>query len=373
MKRDERIVKLAQNVVNYSIEVKKGDKVYVECFGQSALPLFEELIAAVIRAGGVPFYFCNDNAFIKDFLRDATAEQIEAYAGIHRKIMESVDAYVAVRGFDDIFALSELPMEKNTLWSKCFGEKVHTQVRLNKRWCVMRFPNVTMAAMSKMSLKDFEDFYFNACLLDYRKMGEAMTALQKLMEKTDKVKIIAPDTHLEFSIKGIPVVKSEGKRNIPDGEVYTAPVKDSINGYVQFNTDSAYRGTVFSRIWLEFKNGQIVRASSQLNEDVLQDILETDEGSRYMGEFALGVNPHITHPILDILFDEKIGGSFHMAIGNAYDFAFNGNRSANHWDLIQMQDAAHGGGEIWFDDVLIRKDGLFVLPELECLNPNNLK
>lgn len=373
MKRDERIVRLAENVVNYSVGVQKGERIYVECFGASAQPLFEEVIAAVTRAGGVPFYYCNDNAFIRDFLRSADEAQIKAYAEMHRGLMEDCAGYVGIRGFDDIFALSELPAEKNALWAKYFWEAVHTRVRLNKRWCVMRYPNVTMAAMSKMSLKEFEDFYFEACLLDYRKMGAAMTGLQKLMEKTDRVRIIAPDTHLEFSIKGIPAVKSEGKRNIPDGEVYTAPVKDSINGYVQFNTDSAYHGSVFSRIRLEFKDGRIVRASSQVNDKLFQKILDTDEGSRYMGEFALGVNPYITHPILDILFDEKIGGSFHMAIGNAYEHAFNGNRSANHWDLIQMQDGEHGGGEIWFDDVLIRKDGRFVLPELEALNPENLK
>ena len=369
MKRDERIIKLAENVVDYSLGVQKGERIYVECFGVSAQPLFEEVIAAVTRAGGVPFYYCNDNAFIRDFLRDADEAQIKAYAAMHRKLMENCAGYIGIRGFDDVFALAELPAEKNMLWAKYFWETVHTRVRLNKRWCVMRYPNVTMAAMSKMSLKEFEDFYFEACLLDYRAMGTAMTALQELMEKTDRVKIIAPDTHLEFSIKGIPSIKSEGKRNIPDGEVDTAPVKDSINGYVQFNTDTIYRGTVFSRIRLEFVDGKIVKAFSQLNNDLLQQILDTDDGSRYIGEFALGVNTRITHPILDILFDEKIGGSFHMAIGNAYEHAFNGNRSANHWDLIQMQDAAHGGGEIWFDEVLIRKNGLFLPPELACLNP----
>lgn len=374
MRKDERIIKLAENVVNRSVEVKKGEKVYVECFGASTKPFFEELIRAVTQAGGIPFYFCNDNSFIKEFMRFADEDQIKQFAEMHRKLIADCECYIAVRGFDDIFSMSELSAEANERWSKFFWGPVHTQTRVPEtRWCVLRFPNTTMAAMSKMSLKDFEDFYFNACLVDYRKMGESMKSLQKLMEKTDRIKIVAPETHLEFSIKGIPAVRSEGGHNIPDGEVYTAPVKDSINGYVQFNTDSAYHDNVFSHIRLEFKDGKIIKASSRINDDLLQKILEIDEGSRYMGEFALGVNPYITHPILDILFDEKIGGSFHMAIGNSYDQAFNGNRSSNHWDLIQMQDAEHGGGEIWFDDVLIRKDGRFVLPELECLNPENLK
>ncbi len=183
MKRDERIVRLAENVVNYSVGVQKGERIYVECFGASAQPLFEEVIAAVTRAGGVPFYYCNDNAFIRDFLRCADEAQIKAYAEMHRGLMEDCAGYVGIRGFDDIFALSELPAEKNALWAKYFWEAVHTRVRLNKRWCVMRYPNVTMAAMSKMSLKEFEDFYFEACLLDYRKMGAAMSGLQKLMER----------------------------------------------------------------------------------------------------------------------------------------------------------------------------------------------
>lgn len=374
MKQDERLRQLAENVVNKSVKVQKGERVYIESFGGSAQNLLKEMIAAVTHAGGVPFYFCNDNGFIKEFIRDATSEQISAYAETHRQIMESSQCYIAIRGYDDVFSLSELSDEANANWSKYFHLPVHIQTRIpNTRWCVMRYPNTSMAALSKMSLKDFEDFYFDACLVDYAKMGEAMTSLKELMERTDRVKIIAPETHLEFSIKGIPVVKSMGGHNIPDGEVFTAPVKESINGYVQFNTDSAYHGNMFSKIRLEFEQGKIVKAKSLVNDELLQKILEMDEGSRYMGEFALGVNPYINKPILDILFDEKIGGSFHMAIGNSYDEAFNGNRSSNHWDLIQMQDAEHGGGEIWFDDVLIRKDGRFVLKELECLNPENLK
>ncbi len=193
------------------------------------------------------------------------------------------------------------------------------------------------------------------------------------MERTDRVRIVAPGTDLSFSIKGIPAIKCCGELNIPDGEVFTAPVKDSINGVVQFNTDTVYNGIFFSNIRLAFKDGKIIEAYSHVNNDKLQEILETDDGAKYMGEFAFGLNPGITHPILDILFDEKIGGSFHMAIGNSYDEAPNGNSSAVHWDLIQMQDAAHGGGEIYLDDVLVRKDGLFVLPELQGLNPENLK
>ncbi len=374
MKKDERLRRLAENVLCRSIGLKKGEKVYIEAFGVSTKALFEEFIAEAVRIGAVPFYFFNDNAFIKSFAGEASSEQMNAYGAMHRGIMEQCQAYVGIRGNDDIFALSDLGDEQNKLWSENFGRQVHMETRIPKtRWCVLRYPNETMAAFSKMSVEAFENFYFDACLLDYAKMGRAMDALQHLMEKTDRVKIIAPETHLEFSIKGIPVLKSFGSHNIPDGEVFTAPVRNSINGYVRFNTETTYMGTVFSNIFLKFENGKIVEGRSMLNDEKFQNILNIDDGSRYIGEFALGLNPYITQPILDILFDEKIGGSFHMAIGYSYDDAFNGNKSSIHWDLVQMQDEKHGGGEIWFDDVLIRRNGRFVLPELEALNSENLR
>ena len=205
-------------------------------------------------------------------------------------------------------------------------------------------------------------------------MGKAMLPLKELMDKTENVHIKGNDTDLTFSLKGIKAIVCDGKMNIPDGEVYSAPVKDSINGYVQFNTDTMYDGVFYSNIRLEFKNGRIVTGTSLVNNDKFQKMLDLDDGSRYMGEFALGVNTYITHPILDILFDEKTCGSFHMAIGNSYeDETNNGNKSSIHWDLVKIQTLEHGGGEIWFDNKLIRKDGLFVLPELKGLNPQNLK
>lgn len=373
MKIDERVTKQVENVLKNSVELSKGERIYIEAFGASTLPMMREFIRVATQIGAVTFYFYNDENLIKQVIDNAKPEQMEEFGKIYQDLMKKSDVYIAIRGFDDIFVLADCSAEQMRLYRKYYFNPVHRDVRVPKtRWCVMRYPNNTMAASSRMSLETFEDFYFNACLLDYKKMGQAMNPLVKLMEKTNRVKIIAPDTHLEFSIKDIPVVKCDGKVNIPDGEVYTAPVKNSINGIVQFNTDTVYDGIFFSNIKLEFKDGEIVSAHSLVNNDKLQEILATD-GARYMGEFALGLNPHITQPILDILFDEKIGGSFHMAIGNSYDTADNGNKSAVHWDLVQMQNSDKGGGEIYFDDVLIRKDGLFVLEELQGLNPDNLK
>ena len=375
MQIDKRIAQLAENILKNSVQLKKGEKIYIEAFGASTKDFFNEFIKETIKLGAVPFYFYNDASFEKSLIEGASEKQIEDYTAIHKRLMEDADCYVAVRGYDDAFALSDVSAKNMDMFGKIFQEQVHMRTRLPKtRWCVLRWPNTSMAAMSRMSLKQFEDFYFDACLLDYRKMGKAMLPLKELMDKTENVHIKGNDTDLTFSLKGIKAIVCDGKMNIPDGEVYSAPVKDSINGYVQFNTDTMYDGVFYSNIRLEFKNGRIVTGTSLVNNDKFQKMLDLDDGSRYMGEFALGVNPYIIHPILDILFDEKTCGSFHMAIGNSYeDETNNGNKSSIHWDLVKIQTLEHGGGEIWFDNKLIRKDGLFVLPELKGLNPQNLK
>ncbi len=358
MMTDERIRRLAENVLKYSVGLKKGERIYIEAFGNSTQDFFRELIAVSSKIGATPFYYFNDESFTRSFLLNASEAAIKAHGEIHRRLMAESDAYVAVRGNDDVFALSDVPEKKMALYRKNYLQPVHSEVRVPQtRWCVMRYPNPAMAALSRMSLKEFEDFYFDACLVDYRKMEKELQPLKKLMDRTDKVRIVAPGTDISFSIKGIGSVICCGHRNIPDGEVYTAPVKNSVNGVVQFNTDTTYNGIFFSNIRLVFKDGKIIEASSLVNNDKLQKILNQDEGARYLGEFSFGMNPFITKPILDILFDEKIAGSFHMAIGNAYTTADNGNRSAIHWDLIQIQTPEKGGGEIYFDGRVVRRNG----------------
>ena len=374
MKIDERITKLAENILKNSVELKKGEKIYIEAFSESTKDLFNEFIRIAAKMGAIPFYFYNDNSFVKNLVENSNPNQIEQYAKWHAGLMDEMDCYVAVRGYDDLFALSDIAPAKMKAYNQIYYNMVHFDRRIAKtRWCVMRYPNDTMAAVSKMSRKALEDFFFEACLVDYKKMGKAMKPLKDFMDKTDKVRIKGPNTDLKFSIKGLKAIVCDGKMNIPDGEVYTAPVKNSINGHIQFNTDTVYGGTFYSNVYLEFKDGKIIKAESRANNDKLQKQINVDEGARYMGEFAIGVNPYIRKEMLDILFDEKIACSLHMAIGNSYnDETFNGNRSSVHWDLVLIQDKAHGGGEIWFDDKLVRKDGLFVLPELKKLNPGNL-
>lgn len=369
---DERIKTLAKNLVNYSCRVKAGDKVYINYTGPSTEDLARQLVKEVYAAGGLPFVHYINPKVQREVLLNCTEEQIQIMADLAAEEMSQMDCYIGVRGSDNVSELSDVPADKMNLYETLYSTPVHHGIRVPKtRWVVLRYPNASMAQLSGTSTEAFEDFYFQVCNLDYSKMGRAMKALVELMNRTDKVRLTGKDTDLTFSIKDIPAIACDGQLNIPDGEVYTAPVRDSINGVITYNTPSLYQGFTFENVRLEFENGKIVKATAN-NTERLNQILDTDEGARYVGEFAIGVNPYILKPMKDILFDEKIMGSIHFTPGNCYDDAYNGNSSAIHWDLVMIQREEYGGGEIYFDDRLIRKNGRFVLPELDCLNPENL-
>ena len=269
--------------------------------------------------------------------------------------------------------MADVPADKMNDYMTHYWTPVHGRTRVPKtKWVILRYPSPSMAQMADMSTEAFEDYYFNVCCLDYGKMDRAMDSMKELLEKTDKVRIVGPGTDLSFSIKGLPAIKCAGSCNIPDGEIYTAPVKDSVNGVISYNTPSIENGFTYTDIRFEFENGKIVKATANDTKRINEQ-LDIDAGARYVGEFAIGVNPYITWPMKDTLFDEKIAGSIHLTPGSCYEEAPNGNHSAIHWDLVLIQREDYGGGEIWFDDVLIRKDGIFVIPELEGLNPENLK
>lgn len=370
---DTRIETLAKNLVNYSMKVKQGDKVYVHYIGHDTEDLARAIIKEVYAAGGIPFPHFTSQRVQREMLLHCTKEQLELMAKIDGEEMDAMDCYVAVRGTENAAELSDVPAEKMKLYEKYYSTPVHHERRVkNTRWVVLRYPNSAMAQLSNSSQEAFEDFYFDVCNLDYSKMGKAMESLVDYMNRTDKVRITGPGTDLSFSIKDIPAIPCAGTCNIPDGEVYTAPVRDSVNGTLNYNTPSLYQGFVYENVTLEFKDGKIVKATANDAERINQ-VFDTDEGARYIGEFAIGVNPYVLTPMKDILFDEKIMGSFHFTPGNCYDEAPNGNESSIHWDLVCIQTPEWGGGEIYFDDVLIRKDGRFVVKELEALNPENLK
>ncbi len=363
---DSRNDKLADILVDYSCAVKKGELVYIEIKGVPTLELGKAVIRKVTEAGGVPFWFYNDESLIRQFLLKNNEAQIKKFAAFHLAMMKKTDAYIGIRGSNNPFDLNDVPARKMEAFKKLFYKPVHLEQRVKRtKWVVLRFPNDAMAQLAQQPQEVFEKFYYDVCCIDYRKMSKAMNPLIALMKRTDKVHIKSKGTDLTFSIKGIPPVKCDGHRNIPDGEVYTAPVRNSINGVIQYNTPSLYEGTVFEGIRFEFKNGKIVKATAGNDEKKLNRILDTDTGARYIGEFAIGVNPMVKEPMKDTLFDEKIDGSFHLTPGQCYDEAPNGNKSAIHWDLVLIQRPDYGGGEIWFDNKLIRKDGKFVIPSLK--------
>ncbi len=369
---DPRIVTLAKNLVRYSCEVKPGEKVLIENIGLE-LPLIKELVKEVYQAGGLPFTSIKNNSVERALLLGATADQMKIRAEYEAAEMRQMDAYIGIRSGDNASELSDVPAEKMELYFKHYWNKVHGEIRVNQtKWVVLRYPSPSMAQLANSSTDAFEDYYFKVCNLDYAKMSKAMDPLVELMQKTDQVKIIGQGTDLTFSIKALPGIKCAGKRNIPDGEVYTAPVRDSVNGYITYNTPAVYQGFTYENIRLEFAQGKIIKAIAN-DPERINKVFATDEGARYIGEFALGVNPFITKPMKDTLFDEKIAGSLHFTPGSAYEKCNNGNKSAIHWDLVYIQTPEFGGGEIYFDEVLIRKDGRFVLPELSGLNPENLK
>ncbi|MGA1793129.1 MAG: aminopeptidase [Thermoplasmatota archaeon] len=368
---DPRLRKLADVLIDHSTKLKKGETIYIETF-DIPVEMVETLVQKVYEVGGIPIVSQKFAKVLRKLYMDADEATMKTIGELELATMKKADAYIGLRGSHNITETSDVPAEKMELYKKHWWGPVHIEWRVPKtRWVVLRWPTSSMSQQAQMSTEAFEKFYFDTCTMDYTKMSKAMDPLKDLMERTDRVRIVAPGTDLTFSIKDIPVIKCDGELNIPDGEIFTAPVKDSVNGTLAYNTQTLYDGKVFSSVKLEFKDGKIIKATAN-NTEAINKILDTDEGARYVGEFAIGVNPFVTKPMLDTLFDEKISGSIHFTPGNSYDEAPNGNKSKVHWDMVLIQTPEWGGGELYFDDVLIRKDGLFVIDELKVLNPDAL-
>jgi aminopeptidase len=366
---DPRYGKLASLLVEYSTQLKKGDRVLLDL---SDVPdeFSVELVRAARRAGATPIVEVRHGRVTRELLRQVDDGQAALVRDIELARMRRMQAYIAVRGSANASENADVPSERMALYSRLTRPVMN--YRVNKtRWCVLRWPTPSMAQGANMSTEAFENLFFDVCTMDYPKMARAMAPLEKRMKSADRVRIKGPGTDLAFSIKGIGAKMCKGDRNIPDGEVFSCPVKDSVNGQIQFNTPTLYSGSKFEGVRLEFKRGKVVGATANTTQR-LNEILDTDPGARYVGEFSLGLNPRILNPMCDILFDEKIAGSLHLTPGQAYEECDNGNHSAVHWDMVLIQRPEWGGGEIWFDDELIRKDGLFEPKDLRPLNPENL-
>jgi aminopeptidase len=367
---DPRYQKLAKLLVNYSTQIKKGDRALLDLIDvPDAFSI--ELMRAVRAAGGTPFVEVRHTRVTRELLLKMTGRQAALARDLELGRMKKMQVYIAIRGSANASENADVPSERMQLYSKII--RPVQDYRVNKtRWCVLRWPTPSMAQAAGMSTEAFENLYFDVCTMDYPKMARAMVPLERRMKKADRVRLVSPGTDLTFSIKGIGAKMCRGDRNIPDGEVFSCPVKNSVNGVIQFNMPTIYAGTKFENVRLEFKDGKVVNTAAN-NTKRLNEILDTDAGARYVGEFSLGFNPHILNPMCDTLFDEKIAGSLHFTPGQAYEECDNGNRSAVHWDMVLIQRPEWGGGEVWFDGELVRKNGLFVPKDLKSLNPANLK
>ena len=367
---DPRYRKLAELLVEYSTELKKGDRALLDMIDVPD-EFTIELIRAVRQAGATPLVEVRHTRVSRELLLEMTDRHAALVRDLELFRMKKVRAYIAIRGSENANENADVPGDRMALYSRINRPVLDWRIT-RTRWCGLRWPTPSMAQAAGMSTEAFENLYFDVCTMDYAKMARAMVPLERRMKHADRVHLKAPGTDLTFSIKGIGAKMCRGDRNIPDGEVFSCPVKNSVNGVIHFNTPTIYSGTKFENVRLEFTDGRITGATAN-NPKRLNEILDTDAGARYVGEFSLGFNPFILNPMCDILFDEKIAGSLHFTPGQAYEACDNGNRSAVHWDLVLIQRKEWGGGEVWFDGELIRKDGVFIPKDLKPLNPSNLK
>jgi aminopeptidase len=368
--KDPRITEWAEVLVNYSTKVKKGDVVLISAGGIEALPLVKELYRLCLLKGAkfVEYEFAVPE-INRQFFNLAKSEQLNFFPQHKLDFMKQVTVYIAIGAADNSMVMAQVNQANMIAYSKLTRPIVDQRVK-HTRWVVTRYPTHGGAQEARMSLEEYEDYVLSSCCIDWNIESKKQEKLKKLMDKADNIRIKASDTDLSFSIKGLTGIKCDGRFNIPDGEVFTAPVKNSVEGHITYNCPSIYQGKEFNGVRFEFAAGKIVKAEAGAMTADLNKILDTDEGSRYIGEFAIGVNPGIRRPMRNILFDEKIFGSIHFTPGQCYDECDNGNRSAVHWDLVKLLD---GDGEIWFDDLLIQKNGCFVHKDLLQLNPVELK
>ena len=365
---DPRVSQLAKIIINYSTRVKKGDTVVINASGTESIPLIKELHKLSLQKGArYVEYEISVPEISRDFYNIATLKQASYFPQHKFDLIKKATVYIGIAAADNSMELANAKQENMIRYIKTMKPIQEERVK-HTRWLVTRFPTHSAAQDAKMSLEEFEQFLFSACNINWQGEARKQEELKRIMEKTKDVKLLSSDTSLTFSIKGMPAIKCCGRQNLPDGEVFTAPIKDSIDGHITFNCPTIYQGKEYTSIKLKFKHGKISNATSPGKDKELNKVLDTDGGARYVGEFSFGVNPRIQFPMRNILFDEKIFGSIHMAVGNCYDECNNGNTSAIHWDMVKL---LKGDGKIFFDGKLIQKDGRFVHPRLTSLNPKS--
>ncbi len=363
---DQQIHQLARIITHHSIRLNEGEKVILEVFGSAAVPLAKSVIKEIYCCGGQPLVSYVENELMQEWMRGISPDQMDCFAEIEMLKMKKAQAHICIRSFDNTSIYDSVPEEKIVLYRQKMMP-VALEKTNNKKWLFTMFPAESTAERLGMSYPELMEYYCSMCNIDYAAVSAAMEELADMMRNTDEVKIIGEGTDLTFSVKGMHVSADCGYYNLPDGEVRTAPVRESVNGRVFINLPVKHDGKVYRDFTLHFRDGRIVEVTGN-DSEAINRILDTDEGSRYTGEFALGTNPNANRPLGEILFDEKLCGSFHITPGQCYKDADNGNHSLIHWDLVCMQTPEYGGGEIYFDGRLVRKNGKFIKESLSVLN-----
>jgi len=364
---------LAGILVEHSCRLQPGERVLIEAVGAP-----RDVVAAVVRkaaeSGASPFVVFKEDAVLRELALVQSPDDLRLVAESELTLLRSMDALIGIRAHRNCHELGDLPEEKRRAVYEHYVRPVHCEYRnLHLRRVFVRWPTAAAAQAARLCTDAFRRLFFRACLIDYAALEEAARPLLARLVEADRVRLVGPDdTDLRFDITGVPAITMAGRQNVPDGEIQTSPVPGSLNGRVRYNVPSTYMGHFFPEIGLDFRNGEVVDVFGACDNKQVWSILRQDEGALRVGEFAVGINPALDRPVGDLLFDEKMWGSVHLAQGNSYRETDNGNRSAVHWDIVLHQTADAGGGEMYLDDDLIRRDGRFVVPELKHLNPEEL-
>ncbi|MGA5691437.1 aminopeptidase [Cytobacillus pseudoceanisediminis] len=357
---------LAKKMVSHSLGIKNGQKVYIDVLGRPS-SFVEYLVRSIYEEGGKPFVKETDFSSYRALIEGGDKVHFEQLANYEVSKINAMDAYISIRADENIYELSNIDEKKYQVFLENYIFPIQMAMASLDKWLLIKWPTAGMAQLAKMNTNSFNELFFKSCTFDYKKMAEKVKPLKERLENADQVRIVSPNTDLRFSIKGMSSFVCDGRYNLPDGEIFTAPILDSVNGKIKFNVPASLMGMNFDDINLEFENGQIIHASCN-NMGQLLKLIEKDRGSKQIGEFGIGLNTNIKHTTNSLIFDEKMSGSIHLALGQAYEMADNGNKSSIHLDMVLNQSLEQGGGELYFDNELIRKDGLFVPSDLVDLN-----
>ena len=365
---DSRLKKVADIVIDYSLSIKMGDRVLIETT-KNCSDILKYMIQKISEKGAMPFVMFNETDIKRELIKNGTAEQFQLMRKHTEAILDNVDVYINMIDSDNCYDMSDVSTEKKALYQQYYFKPIYFEIIFPKlRWITVDYPSVSSAQQFGMSTEAYENYFFQAMTTDYKSLEEKMFALKELLDRGQHIQILSPTTDLEFDIKQCKSAICSGKINLPDGEIFIAPDLYSANGHILFNVPTRYQGNDFQDLFLKFENGRVIEYNARYNIEKLKQILESDEGNKYIGEFAFGTNPNIEIPRSNILFDEKILGSFHIALGNSHDLSDNGNRASIHWDIVNMMTLEYNGGKIIIDDELIQENGIFIPKSLQSLN-----